>query len=171
MCVQASPVLFNPFTAGPTRSGEPSGTLGGSSQGLSLAAASPLLKTMSGSGGSEGTAAQQAALASKLEALERAPPAWLISPGRLVLEQGTSGRLVLLGRGSYGRVYRGWLAPEALPPGAQGADAAAAGGVPVAIKVGGRRAAARPGCAAAAQRWPGVHTPRAWACCRRAVSF
>ncbi len=30
------------------------------------------------------------------------PPAWFIDPDRIVLEQGPDGKLVLLGRGSYG---------------------------------------------------------------------
>lgn len=59
-------------------------------------------------------------LQAKLDQLEKELPSWLISPSRLELEQGPDGDLVLLGRGAYGRVYRGWL----LPAQHQGSEAA-----------------------------------------------
>lgn len=98
---------FNPFAGGPKRSQSGSSSaasqLGtGSSRNLPISAAASLLAADAGSGGSGSKPEDSAQVAAKLEALQRQPPAWFIDPDRIVLEQGPDGRLVLLGKGSYG---------------------------------------------------------------------
>lgn len=97
----ASAPHFNPFAGGPrkalgTRSN--SGTSSGSGR-LTLAAAAPILRAGSSGGSGSGGEGPNSA---KLAEMERNPPSWLISPGRLVLEQGSDGQLILLGRVSSG---------------------------------------------------------------------
>lgn len=97
---------FNPFAGGPKRSQSGSSAasqLGtGSSRTLPISVAASLLAADAGSGGSSSKPEDSVQVAAKLEALQRQPPAWFIDPDRIVLEQGPDGRLVLLGKGSYG---------------------------------------------------------------------
>ena len=102
------PPPFNPFAGGPKRrlhsqSGPVSNTEG-SSRTLTISAAASLLAANAGAGGSGSKPEDSEHLAAKLEALQKQPPAWFIDPDRIVLEQGLNGKLVLLGRGSYGEV-------------------------------------------------------------------
>lgn len=110
-CPQAP---FNPFAAGPTRfskqqvasSGTDAPSLSPSASGsvstLPLSAAASLLAASASDNGSGGPSEDSGGLSAKLEALKKQQPSWLISAARLVLEQRPDGRLVLLGRGSYG---------------------------------------------------------------------
>ncbi|PRW50855.1 serine threonine- kinase isoform A [Chlorella sorokiniana] len=111
--LQPRPQPFNPFAAGPkcSQSGSSSASRLSSSNSrtLPISAAASLLAADAGSGGSSGPLEESAAVVAKLEALQRQPPTWFIDPDRIVLEQGPDGKLVLLGRGSYGHVYRGGL--------------------------------------------------------------
>ena len=104
---------FNPFAAGPkVRSSAPTSAGSSGHRTVPLTA----LRSSGGAPSSTTPAAQQAKIQAKLQALYEEGPAWLISPGRLTLEQGPDGQFVLLGSGAYGRwVYRldgcatGWV--------------------------------------------------------------
>ncbi len=97
---------FNPFAGGPKRrlhsQSSPVSNTEGSSRTLTISAAASLLAANAGAGGSGSKPEDSEHLAAKLEALQKQPPAWFIDPDRIVLEQGLDGKLVLLGRGSYG---------------------------------------------------------------------
>lgn len=67
---------------------------------MTLKAAATLLRAGSAESGS--SAPSSASFQARLEELEREPPPWLISSTRLLLDTGGDGRLVLLGRGSFG---------------------------------------------------------------------
>lgn len=79
----------------------------GSVSTLPLSAAASLLAASASDNGSGGPSEDSGGLSAKLEALRKQQPSWLISAARLVLEQRPDGRLVLLGRGSYGGRGRG----------------------------------------------------------------
>lgn len=103
-------------------------------------ASTPVLSFNPFAGGPPRT--RTAALAAKLQALEKAAPPWLLSPSRLSMEHGSDGQLVLLGTGAYARVYAGYLAPPqpaAQPDGGSSGESSQPAEPPlhVAIKVGG----------------------------------
>lgn len=92
----ASAPHFNPFAGGPRKALGTKSHSGSSGSGrLTLAAAAPILRASSGSGEAGGGGVPNPL---KIAEMERNPPSWLISPDRLVLEQGPGGQLVLLGR-------------------------------------------------------------------------
>ncbi|PSC70996.1 serine threonine-kinase [Micractinium conductrix] len=128
----------NPFAAGPPKNPGDSGSSSGSLP----------LSVLRGRGSSDDTgvpAAEQARLQAKLEALQKDAPAWLISPSRISpsrisLDQGAGGRLVLLGSGAYGRVYKGWLHPAGHAGGwelaeSEGSTGASLAGAPLSVAV------------------------------------
>lgn len=136
---------FNPFAGGPPSPAPASAPSTGPSPGstqrtLSLSAATSQMQ--SGSSGSAAPAARTAALAAKLEALEREAPPWLLPPTRLSMQHHGDGKLVLLGAGAYARVYAGYLVPDTKDRSSSGARAGLGQPLepllPVAIKVGGR---------------------------------
>lgn len=140
----ANAMPFNPFAGGPQRTPTPPGSntdaglSSGGSQPLPLSAATSRLQSGGTGGSAAPPAARAAALAAKLEALEREAPPWLLSPARLSMEHSGDGRLVLLGAGAFARVYSGYLAPA--PQGSSGARSSSLSQppeppLPVAIKV------------------------------------
>lgn len=119
---------FNPFALALGSSSS------ASSARLPLDVATPLLRAgnrvpagagAAGSGGSGGSAGSVAKL---LQRLGQEAPEWMLEPSRLDLERGADGQLVLLGRGYYSCVYRGWLLPGPDGEGPAGATPSAAAG-------------------------------------------